>query len=146
MGASRGQDICTKAVEYCIKNDCQKVCKFYRPVSLNVALALSGLLILDLRIKEGAKIYKATKWKPQIYLIMNRTMETRISTIMAPHPDQNIEFSFQCLQVVTNEILDKHRNGLLIYTDGSTIDMKVETALFCWETGSKIMCRKQKLE
>lgn len=39
----------------------QKLCRAYRKVSLSAALALAGMLPLDLRFKKVASLYKAKK-------------------------------------------------------------------------------------
>ncbi|XP_037877005.1 uncharacterized protein LOC119630715 [Bombyx mori] len=47
------------------KGFAQKICRAYRTVSLNSALALSGILRLDLRIKEAATLFEIKKRKKE---------------------------------------------------------------------------------
>lgn len=44
----------------------QKVCRAYRTASLNSVLLLSGILPLDLRIREAASLYEAKKGVSQL--------------------------------------------------------------------------------
>lgn len=64
----------------------QKISKSYRIVSLHSALILAGILPLDLRIQEAAKLYEAKRGIPDItieiktpYIVTHHIM-SRIST------------------------------------------------------------------
>ncbi|CAK1595525.1 unnamed protein product [Parnassius mnemosyne] len=54
----------------------QKIIKSYRTVSLHSALALSGLLPLDLRVQEAASLFEARRGKLQA-MLADRVVETK---------------------------------------------------------------------
>nr|XP_026488619.1 uncharacterized protein LOC113395266 [Vanessa tameamea] len=117
----------------------QKICKSYRTVSLNAALILSGLLPLDLRIKEAATLYEAKRGKPQ-ELLRGREVEGRASYLETPHPaeEQRITFS----HFGDNKTGDADGEELMIFTDGSKIEGRVGAALTSWCGGKEVAARK----
>ncbi|XP_047997724.1 uncharacterized protein LOC125235264 [Leguminivora glycinivorella] len=137
------------AKKLCIRNHlnavqrsfAQKICKAYRTVSLNSALLLSGLLPLDLRIQEAAKIFEAKRGIPQP-LIGDRELELKASHTAAPHPAESKSFSYECEDQETEE--DSH--DVRLFTDGSKIQNKVGASLSCWNNGVEIKAHKYKLE
>lgn len=124
----------------------QKICKSYRTVSLNASLILSGLLPLDLRIREAAQLYEAKKgilgevWG-------DLQIEEQVSFLCAPHPAEETEVDFVCLEDALPSTLEEHQIPTTqIYTDGSKIHGKVGSAYTCWTDGIENGKRKMKLE
>lgn len=109
----------------------QKMCKAYRTVSLSSVLALSGILPLDLRVKEAATLYRAKKGY-EIPELKDREVERQTSALEAPHPALRTAIEFVCLG--NQEELDNNTDHqVLIYTDGSKIEGKVGAALSIWK-------------
>lgn len=125
----------------------QKICKSYRTVSLNASMILAGILPLDMRIREAAKLYEAKRGKPQEELIGDRDLEQRVSFFNLAHPAKNISIDFQCLEDTHPGTLENHHvQGIHIYTDGSKMEGKVGAAYSCWKDGKEVKSRKLKLE
>ncbi|XP_037966921.2 uncharacterized protein LOC119692015 [Plutella xylostella] len=123
----------------------QKICKAHKTVSMNSALILTRLLPLDLRVKEAASLYEAKKGKPQPVL-KGRKVEERASPLQRPHPSEEIQLDFECLESEA-EVQERMTDGAAhIFTDGSKIEGKVGSALSWWNSGNEITCRKFKLE
>lgn len=119
----------------------QKICKAYRTVSLTSALILSGLLPLDLRIKEVASLYMAKKGFSTDYVPPGRRLEQRLSAAGQPHPSHLITTEYELLEDMKPETLVNHNiAGPQIYTDGSKIENKVGAALTWWEGGQEHSC------
>ncbi|GBO98593.1 hypothetical protein EVAR_97397_1 [Eumeta japonica] len=57
------------------KGFAQKICKSYHTISLNAALALSGLISLDLRELESAGLYKHKRNLSNDYRLLGREFE-----------------------------------------------------------------------
>lgn len=108
----------------------QKLSKAYRTVSLNAALLLSGLLPLDLRVREAASLYEAKKGKG-VPLLGDRVIERMAPVAKAPHPAEQESIAFER---VTNEEQYQGCENLemRIFTDGSKIEGKVGAALSIW--------------
>lgn len=116
----------------------QKICKAYRTVSLTSALILSGLLPLDLRIKEAASLYSLKKGISTDYIPPGRRLEQKLSAASQPHPSQLITTEYELLENMSPETLESHKiTGPQIYTDGSKIEGKVGAALTWWEEGQE---------
>lgn len=111
----------------------QKICKSYRTVSLTSALALSGLLPLDLRIQEAASLYKAKKSVSSDYLPPKMKLEKRVSPLDQPHPSTQTSVDFEFLEDIQTQL-----KGPQIYTDGSKIEGQVGAALSWWENGKEV--------
>ncbi|CAH2091367.1 unnamed protein product [Euphydryas editha] len=125
----------------------QKICKAYRTVSLTSALVLSGLLPLDLRIREAAMLYKAKKGHCVDLLPPGRELERRMGPIQNPHPSLLITTEFERLVGLNPETLEKHHIvGPLIFTDGSKIEGKVGAALTWWDKGREVRHSTFRLE
>lgn len=124
----------------------QKIIKSYRTVSLSAALTLSGLLPLDMRIRENAQLYEAKRGKPQ-EILRGRKVERRVCYLQAPHPAKEIAVDFVCLENMQPENLEHHQvSGACIFTDGSKIEGKVGAAISHWRNGSETRSRKFRLE
>lgn len=124
----------------------QKIIKSYRTVSLNSALLLSGLLPLDMRVREAAQLYEAKRGIPQESL-SGREVEGKICFLEAPHPAKTIKLEFDCLQDMQPQtLLDHNITGTHIFTDGSKIEGKVGAALSYWRGESETQSGKYKLE
>ncbi|XP_063835567.1 uncharacterized protein LOC135084759 [Ostrinia nubilalis] len=108
----------------------QKLCKSYRTVSLHSALALAGILPLDLRIQEAAALYKARRGSPPPAL-GDRETESVIRFSEALHPAEHIDLEFMSL--VDQQRVEQHNmQAVRIFTDGSKIEGKVGAALSVW--------------
>ncbi|CAK1594233.1 unnamed protein product [Parnassius mnemosyne] len=83
----------------------QKICKAYRTVSLNSALILTGLLPLDIRLREAARLYEAKRGKPQEDILGDRKVEVKELFIEADHPAKEEEITFSTIEAA--EILTK---------------------------------------
>ncbi|XP_026315787.1 uncharacterized protein LOC113227125 [Hyposmocoma kahamanoa] len=122
----------------------QKIVKSYRTVSLHSALLLSGLLPLDIRIREAASLYEVKKGHSR-RAIGDRELERPIPYIEQPHPAEQIGIDFLCLG--DGAALEQHDNhGRKIYTDGSKIEGKVGAALSIWDDAAEISTKKLKLD
>ncbi|XP_048000297.1 uncharacterized protein LOC125237346 [Leguminivora glycinivorella] len=108
----------------------QKQCKAYRTVSMNAALALAGMIPLDLRIREAALLYEAKKGisRPEL---ADREVERMAPAMKAPHPADYMTLGFLSLE--NREMLDQNCNfDVRIFTDGSKIEGRVGAALSIW--------------
>nr|XP_013189923.1 unnamed protein product [Amyelois transitella] len=109
----------------------QKIYRAYRTVSLNSALVLSGLLPLDLRIREAASLYKIKKGAP-LPELPGREIERPAPAMEAPHPAEHIDLDFVCLED-QGQVDSSSDFDVRIYTDGSKIDGRVGAALSIWK-------------
>lgn len=124
----------------------QKIIRSYRTVSLNSALVLSGLLPLDMRVREAAQLYEAKRGKPQETL-HGREVEKRVCSLEALHPAKAVEVEFVCLEDMQPQTLADHKiRGTRIFTDGSKIEGKVGAAMSYWRDDSETLSGKYKLE
>jgi ribonuclease HI len=121
----------------------QKLCRAYRTVSLNSALVLSGLLPLDLRIQEAAKLFEAKRGVP-LPVLADREIERRTAFTDAPHPAQQTTWQFECL-VDEDEVSRENTQDIRIFTDGSKIEDQVGASLSIWNKEVEIKCQKLKL-
>jgi ribonuclease HI len=113
----------------------QKLCGAYRTVSLNSALALTGMLPLDLRIHEAAALYKARRGTSGA-LPDDREMEMPVGPTETLHPARCVAMSFTALG--DQEAVDRHTvQAVQIYTDGSKIDGRVGASLSIWTGGAE---------
>ena len=120
----------------------QKITKSYRTVSLSAALALSGLIPLDMRVREAAELYEAKRGKPQNFLC-GRQVERKIAFDQTAHPSEEHRVRFECLEDLEPETVDAHNlKGMIIYTDGSKIGGGVGAALSCWKGEAETLARK----
>ncbi|KAJ2947205.1 hypothetical protein O0L34_g16913 [Tuta absoluta] len=123
----------------------QKICKAYRTVSLNAALTMSGLLPLDMRVRECAQLYRAKRGE-HLSLLGDGEVEKRTSYLKAPHPAREPDVCFGMLEDTEPHTLEKHQiEGPQIFTDGSKIEGKVGAALTLWRDGVEIDSKKFKL-
>ncbi|XP_048489535.1 uncharacterized protein LOC125491477 [Plutella xylostella] len=121
----------------------QKLTRAYRTVSLNAALALAGVLPLDLRIQEAAALYEAKRGVLRPAL---GDVEVERVAVYAdsPHPAKHMRLEFISLE--DQQLVDLHNTqAVRIYTDGSKIDGKVGAALSLWSNGAEIKSVKLKL-
>lgn len=118
----------------------QKLCKAYRTVSLNAALALAGILPLDLRVREAATLYEASRGVPQPAL-KGREVEMRASVTAALHPAEQADIVIGSL-VDRNQLKQYRDLDIKIYTDGSRIEGRVGAALSIWAGGVEIKALK----
>ena len=122
----------------------QKIVKAYRTTSLNSALLLSGLLPLDLRIREAASLYEIKKGH-SCRVVGDRDVEIPVPFTETPHPQvcNGLEFD----QINNDaELIQREEDGPKVYTDGSKIEGKVGAALSMWDNGVETLVRKLKLE
>lgn len=124
----------------------QKITKSYRTVSLNAAITLARLLPLDLRIQEAARLYEVKRGL-DLDATGGREVETKAKLIEAPHPSEETDVTFECLEDVSPETVAKYCiSGKQFYTDGSKIQNRVGAALSCWNGATEMRYRKFKLE
>lgn len=83
----------------------QKLCRAHKTTSLNSALVLTGILPLDLRVREAASLHEARKGIPQLSLT-DREVEQPIPATEAPHPATHIGLEYRCL--MDQEQLDEN--------------------------------------
>lgn len=113
----------------------QKLCGAYRTTSLHSALALSGILPLDLRIQEAAALYEARRGVT-LSELADREVECRVKFSSIPHPAKHIALEF--VSLVDQEQVDSHNNQeVRIFTDGSRIEEKVGAALTIWDSNAE---------
>lgn len=109
----------------------QKMCRAYRTVSLNSALILTGILPLDLRIREVASLYEAKKGLNHVVL-GDWEIERMALKMDAPHPADQMCLGF--VSLVDEEKYSANQNfEVRIFTDGSKIEGKVGAALSIWK-------------
>ncbi|XP_063838171.1 uncharacterized protein LOC135087301 [Ostrinia nubilalis] len=121
----------------------QKLCKSYRTVSLHSALALAGILPLDLRIQEAAALYFARRGSPPPVL-GDRETESVVGFAEAPHPAEHMSLEF--VSLVDQHLVDQHNvQAVRIFTDGSKIEGKVGAALSWWNNEAEIRNSKLSL-
>ncbi|XP_063833265.1 uncharacterized protein LOC135082400 [Ostrinia nubilalis] len=121
----------------------QKLCKSYRTVSLHSALALAGILPLDLRIQEAAALYFARRGSPPPVL-GDRETESVVGFAVAPHPAEHMSLEF--VSLVDQHLVDQHNvQAVRIFTDGSKIEGKVGAALSWWNNEAEIRNSKLSL-
>ena len=119
----------------------RKLVKAYRTVSLNSALILSGLLPLDLRIREVALLYELKKGYAQ-GVLGDREVERPVAFTELPHPATHAGLAFGGLDDGT----DNDQEVESIYTDGSKIEGRVGAALTLWKGGREVRNHKARLE
>ncbi|CAH2105843.1 unnamed protein product [Euphydryas editha] len=125
----------------------QKICKAYRTVSLTSALVITGLLPLDLRVREAAILFKIKKGHSTDLLPPGRELERRVGPMQNPHPSLLMTTEYECLENLNPEALEEHNIvGPLIFTDGSKIEGKVGAALTCWDQGREVRYSTFRLE
>ncbi|VVC99198.1 unnamed protein product [Leptidea sinapis] len=73
------------------------VSRTFKTASLNAALILSGILPLDLRIREAAELYRYKRGE-DIDGMADRKAVQRVSFLDAPHPAFAVEVEFCCLE------------------------------------------------
>ncbi|XP_026331273.1 uncharacterized protein LOC113238652 [Hyposmocoma kahamanoa] len=121
----------------------QKICKAYRTVSLNSALLLSGILPLDLRVREAASLYEARNGVPQPALA-DWEVERRTPVTEADHPAERLSLEFHTL--VDQEQVDANSHyDIRIFTDGSKIGGRVGASLSLWNSKNEITAVKLSL-
>lgn len=108
----------------------QKICRAYRTVSLNSALVLAGILPIDLRIDEVARLYEA-KRGVSLPLLSGWEVEQMAPMIYAPHPAENFKIEFNNLINEIDYSITKDLD-IRIFTDGSKIEDKVGAAISVW--------------
>ncbi|XP_063827121.1 uncharacterized protein LOC135076627 [Ostrinia nubilalis] len=122
----------------------QKMVKAYRTTSLNSALVLSGLLPLDLRIREAASLYEIKKGYSR-RVVEDRAVEVPIPYARAPHPAKIAYLEFGMVEN-SADLIQRVNDGPQVFTDGSKIEGKVGAALSLWNDGAEITVKKLKLE
>ncbi|XP_022830949.1 uncharacterized protein LOC111359591 [Spodoptera litura] len=109
----------------------QKLCKSYHTVSLNSALALSGILPLGLRIQEATALYEARGGSSQ-FVPGDREIERVVRFAETSHPAEQMDLGFVCL--ADQQLVDSYNmQTVRIFTDGSKIEGKVGAALSIWD-------------
>ncbi|XP_045541879.1 uncharacterized protein LOC123723344 [Papilio machaon] len=124
----------------------QKIAKTHRTVSLNPAVLLSGLLPLDLRIWEAARLFECKRGRPIEELDL-RELEEREAFFKASHHASEPDINYQCLdnmhpETVSEQQLPVHQ----IYTVGSKSADGVGAAYTYWRDGSEIRTKRMRLE
>ncbi|XP_075990359.1 uncharacterized protein LOC142986010 [Anticarsia gemmatalis] len=115
-----------------------KICKAYRTVSLTSALALTGILPIDLRIQEAASFYKTKKGLSQDYIPPGKELEHGTGNLRPLHPSKLPPIKFELLEDMEPHTITTHQiTGPQIYTDGSKIEGKTGAALTWWEKGKE---------
>lgn len=109
----------------------RKICKAYRTVSLNSALVLSGMLPLDLRIREAAALYE-TRRGVLGSALLDRETEKICPVTEIPHPAEQIGLEFKNL-VDEEQLKENSGFDIRIFTDGSKIEGRVGAALSLWK-------------
>ncbi|XP_023936910.2 uncharacterized protein LOC112045076 [Bicyclus anynana] len=112
--------------------------KSYRTVSLNAAMALAGILPLDLRIREAASLYEAKRGVSE-RLLGDREMDGRM-----PYPAGRLCLRFTSL-VDRDDLERNNAQGVRIFTDGSKIDGKVGASISIWNREAETKAVKLKL-
>lgn len=134
-----------KQLNTILRGFAQKISKAYRTVSMNSALILTGLLPLDLRVKEAATLYETKRGKP-LPILKDRSVEGKTTFLKDLHPARETEYSFSCL-TSEEDVMSVEEDGVVqIYTDGSKLEGKVGAALTWWYNGVELKARKFKLE
>ncbi|XP_050670435.1 uncharacterized protein LOC126969152 [Leptidea sinapis] len=131
----------------------RKISRAYKTASLGAALILSGILPLDLRIREVAELYRYKRGE-DIDDMADRKAEQRVSFLDAPHPALAPEVEFCCLEETQTEtdvveVQDDPGEGegyLQVYTDGSKIQGRVGAGISYRRRGLEVRARKLKLE
>ncbi|XP_052742931.1 uncharacterized protein LOC128198962 [Bicyclus anynana] len=119
-----------------------KILKAYRTVSLTAALALAGLVPLDLRVQEAASLFIAKRGKPQGE-IAELAVEKKKRFFDLPHPACEIEINFDKVNDMDDLVARRNTTGEIeMYTDGSKIGGKVGAALTYWKNDKEIGKKK----
>ncbi|KAL0852476.1 hypothetical protein ABMA28_000643 [Loxostege sticticalis] len=122
----------------------QKIIKAYRTTALNSALILSGLLPLDLRIREAASLYEIKRGYSR-RVVGDRMVENVVPYTRAPHPVAQVALQFGMIEDGA-ELARRADDGAQVFTDGSKIQGKVGAALSIWRDGVETTVKKLKLE
>ncbi|XP_061385417.1 uncharacterized protein LOC133320795 [Danaus plexippus] len=124
----------------------QKIARSHRTVSLNAALTLAGLLPLDLRVWEAARLFESKRGRP-IDELDSRELEERVAFTEAPHPASEPDVDYVCLEgMLPEHVAQLHLPEHLIYTDGSKSDDGVGAAYTYWRDGVEVRTRRLRLE
>ncbi|XP_059059520.1 uncharacterized protein LOC131852803 [Achroia grisella] len=119
----------------------QKICRAYRTVSLNSALVLSGILPLDLRIREAASLYEARRGKAD-GLVGDRDVERMTPAADKPHPAEQGRLEFRDLVDEEQYKTAQQDCEIRIFTDGSKIEGRVGAALSVWNRATETKALK----
>ncbi|XP_037298300.1 uncharacterized protein LOC119190439 [Manduca sexta] len=122
----------------------KKTTKAYRTVSLNSALLLAGVLLLDIRVRETALLYEVKRGHSRA-VVGDREVEAPVAFVNLDHPAERGNGTFRCLEDGA-ELAQHVGEGLSIFTDGSKIDGKVGAALSIWNGAAETSTRKLRLE
>ncbi|XP_068619955.1 uncharacterized protein [Battus philenor] len=123
----------------------QKIARTHRTASLHSALILAGLLPLDLRVQEAARLFEI-KLGFSRHVVRNRELELPASFLKLSHPSEQIGVEFSCLEAgeeaaqLTTAAADQ-----VIYTDGSRIEDKVGAAFCVMQGAAQKYSKKLKL-
>ncbi|XP_059049813.1 uncharacterized protein LOC131844848 [Achroia grisella] len=119
----------------------QKICRAYRTVSLNSALVLSGILPLDLRIREAASLYEARRGRAD-GLVGDRDVERMTPAADKPHPAEQGRLEFRDLVDEEQYKTAQQDCEIRIFTDGSKIEGRVGAALSVWNRATETKALK----
>nr|XP_037877477.1 uncharacterized protein LOC119631031 [Bombyx mori] len=122
----------------------QKLCRAYRTVSLNAGLLLTGLLPLDLRVKEAATLYMARKGYPTA-IIGDWEIERMEPVTVMEHPAERLIIKYENLENDEQTKIAIDKCNVQFYTDGSKIDGFVGAAYTKWIEGKEQKHKKLKL-
>ncbi|XP_068633526.1 uncharacterized protein [Battus philenor] len=123
----------------------QKIARTHKTASLHSALILAGLLPLDLRVQEAARLFEIKRGFSR-HVVRDRELELPASFLKLPHPSEQIGEEFSCLEAGEKAAqLAAAAADQVIYIDGSRIEDKVGTAFYVMQGAAQKYSKKLKL-
>lgn len=110
-----------------------RIAKAHRTTSAISSALLAGILPLDLRATEQARLYLIKKGGT-IYTLPGKKMEKRINPFRLSHPAYREHKTFVLIHT-SEDLKELEKDAMQIFTDGSKMEGRVGAAATMWHEG-----------